>query len=139
MKNITKESLELFNLLVEEIDLDDGIELDSVDGSWFYLTDGSSYMILNKEGQEEHAKDYIEESISYFSPSFLAWHTDIEEIVFEKLVDENEAVLSIVKGTCGVDDFVQDAMHVDGVGHFISNYDGVEIYLDGEYSAFRID
>lgn len=103
------------------------------------LDDGSEYLILDEESQYEYARDNIESSISYFVPRFLSKATGLNEIVFEKLVDENEAVLKIVEATCGIDSFVEEAVRVDGMGRFIAMYDGEETWLEDDYSVFRMN
>ncbi len=56
------------------------------------------------------------------------------------LADErsNDAVLSLVERTCGLDDFVEDAVSADGRGHFLSHYDGEE-NEQGEYFIYRLN
>ena len=96
------------------------------------------YDIYTDEEAQELAKDSIEESLWAFSPWFLARMTDIDEVVFNALrnLDDNanEAVLALVENSCGLNDFVEEAIATDGRGHFINSYDGEEheIEVGGE-------
>ena len=100
-----------------EVTPEEAIEL-LIDEDWICLTD---------EEADEMARDYILESVWAFSPSFLSFHTEIDEEIFkllqDKCEDSNDAILRMIKDK---DDFVYDAMQSDGRGHFISSYSGEE-------------
>ncbi len=112
--------LNLNNDEVNEITLEDG-EL--------YHINGNEYKVLTDEEADEQAKEYIEETVWAFNPSFLSAHSKdgIDEDVFktlsEKCESSNEAVKSLIKD---FDHFVDDAILSDGRGHFMSSYDGHE-------------
>jgi len=112
--------LNLNNDEVNEITLEDG-EL--------YHINGNEYKVLTDEEADEQAKEYIEETVWAFNPSFLSAHAKdgIDEDVFktlsEKCESSNEAVKSLIKD---FDHFVDDAILSDGRGHFMSSYDGHE-------------
>jgi hypothetical protein len=38
-----------------------------------------------------------------------------------------------------VDEASQDAVQTDGIGHFLSSYDGETLYLSDDYVAYRIN
>ena len=127
---------ELVDILMQQLDSDL-----SVDKLWnkyeVSLSDDSEYIILNEEQQLESVKDSLYETASYFNSEFLEEMTGIPSEAFEALVEHNDAVVKIIESTCGLDAFAEECIDVDGAGHFLAHYDGEEIELDGEYSAFR--
>ena len=103
------------------------------------------YMVLAEHERYKKAKEYIQETLWAFNPSFLAKKTGLSEEVFralsEKCEDENDAILALVEKTCGLDDFVKSAIEADGYGHFLAYYDGKEevVNVEGEdYFIYRI-
>lgn len=48
----------------------------------------------------------------------------------------NEHILLLIDD---LDDFVEEAIRLDGRGHFLSSYDGAEIELEDGYFAYRIN
>ncbi len=97
----------------------------------------SEYRVLTEDEAHQAVRDAIVDSLWAFRPEFLASETGIDEDVFKALADKcegaNNAVLSLIKGTCGLDDFVNDAVSADGRGHFLSPYDGEEREFAGYY------
>jgi len=94
--------------------------------------DFSEYRVLTDEEADELAYDYIMETLWAFSTSFLAGETGIDEEVFIALANNgkcesnNDAVASLIKSSCGLQEFVDSAVSADGRGHFINSYDGNE-------------
>ncbi len=90
-----------------------------------------NYRVLTDDEADEACAKYIEESFWAFSPDFLASETGIDKVVFEALVDKcegaNDAVHSIINGSCGVGEFVDSAIRDNGRGHFLAHYDDEEI------------
>lgn len=106
-----------------------------------YTNDG--YHVLSYDDAYSLAKDYIEGSLWAFNSSFLSEETGFPEIIFTSLSglceDANDAVLVLIKGTCGLDRLVNSAIGLDGLGHFLNSYDGEAIeFEDGgeDYVAF---
>ena len=68
-----------------------------------------------------------------FNASFLAGVTGIEIEAFEAIHSNkrceanNEAMIAVIQGTCGVERFVDAAVQADGAGHFLASYDSEEI------------
>ena len=91
--------------------------------------DETGYIICTDEEADELAYDYIVDSLWAFTPSFLAGETGIDIDVFEALAangkceSNNDAIGSLIKSTCGLDEFVDSAISADGRGHFIAHYD----------------
>lgn len=98
---------------------DDVLEVESEE--WLALDDGDA---------DGHAHAEVERLLWAFNASFLAGETGIDEAVFtaiaanERCEDNNDAILSIIKGTCGLESFVESAVGCDGRAHFLSGYDG---------------
>ena len=104
------------------------------------LINGEEYAVAaNEEEADNAAGQYIEDSICYFNPSFLAEHSDVPEEVFEFLANKgfsnNDAYYQMIHD---IDDFVYDAIEADGRGHFLNSYDSEE-YEIGEYFLYRIN
>ena len=104
-----------------------------------FTYDGTDYNVLTDEEATEEVTDYIKESVCYFNPNFLASQTGLDEVIFEALcsLDEkaNEAILALIENTCGLEEFVSEAVFADGRGHFLNHYNGdeLEAEVDGEY------
>lgn len=99
-------------------------------GLTVYACNGGEYAIGTDDEANEAAKEYIQDTLWAFNASFLAGETDLPEEVFEALSarfeDSNSVILKIIKGSCGIEDFVESAISADGRGHFLSSYDGNE-------------
>ena len=104
--------------------------------------EGVDYYVLTEEEANERVADYIKEALWSFNPSCLADSTGLPIEVFEALADNdrcesnNEAIESCINMTCGMNEFVKEAVRYDGRGHFLSSYDGDEIEVitdNGEY------
>ena len=113
--------------------------------SCIFLAQGE-YMVLNEHERNEKVKEYIQETLWAFIPSFLAEETGLPEEVFralsEKCESGNNAILTLVEKTCGLDPFVESAIKADGYGHFLASYDGKEgkVTVEGEdYFIYRIN
>lgn len=103
------------------------------------INDEEYAVARGEEAANKAARRAIEDSICYFNPSFLAYHSDVPEEVFEflanKCFDNNEAYKAMIYD---VDDLIDDAIDADGRGHFLNTYDDAE-YEIGEYFLYRIN
>lgn len=104
--------------------------------------DDCEYVIaMNDEQADEACYEYIENTIWAFNPYFLEQMTDVPAEMFEAVQDKcesiNEALQILVERTCGMQDFVDQAIAEDGRGHFLSGYDGEEIELECGAFAYR--
>lgn len=113
--------------------------------SCIFLIQGE-YMVLNEQERNEKVKEYIQDTLWAFRPSFLAKETGLPEKVFHTLTDQcesgNDAILALIETTCGLDAFVKAAIKADGYGNFLSSYDGKEkrVSVKGEnYFIYRIN
>lgn len=111
-------------------------------GLTMYEVDGEEVAAGTYEQAMLAAEECIKDSLWAFNPSFLAGETEIPEEVFVALQprceDSNDAVLKLVEATCGLDHLVAEAIGADGLGHFLSPYDGEEREHEGLY-VFRIN
>lgn len=98
------------------------------------------YDVHTEESRKEAVREYIEGNVWAFQAWFIADHTsegvttDVIEILQEKCEGANEAILQLIEGGTGLNEFVEKAVQLDGYGHFLSAYDGVEheIEVEGE-------
>tara|TARA_R100000353_G_C6381367_1_gene162012 strand:- start:38 stop:511 length:474 start_codon:yes stop_codon:yes gene_type:complete len=107
------------------------------------------YLVYTDEEADEAVREYIEETVWAFTPSFLQAHTGvsidtIREMQEKLSEDANEAITAMIKD---FDDFVDDAIACDGRGHFLARYDSEENYAsfsneEGKnvtYFIYRVD
>ena len=129
--------------LLKMLDIEDskieGIEVSEYNESEFTI-DGAEYLVLDEEERETETKEYIEQSLWAFNPSFLAEATDWDlKPVFEAMVkadmceSANEPILCLVEKFSSLEALVELAVSYDGYGHFISHYDGCENEENGFY------
>ena len=115
----------------------------SMYGESTYTIDGEEWLIVSSADAIELAHESIKELVWAFKASFLSSFTGIDKAVFEALSEKceggNEAILSLIEANGGFSSFAEEAISCDGLGHFLSPYDGEEIRLDNEYMAFRMN
>jgi len=103
--------------------------------------DGYEYAIGTYEDVKIAAYEYIKNSVWTFNSWFIADHTtadidtDIIEMIQEKCENGNDAILRLIDD---LDEFVDDAISADGLGHFMATYDSDEIEIDNLY-LYRIN
>ena len=91
----------------------------------------SDYLVYTDEEADEAVREYIEETVWAFSPSFLQAHTGVDsntimQIQNTQLDSPNEVLTAMIKD---FDAFVEDAVRCDGRGHFLATYDHEENYV----------
>jgi hypothetical protein len=130
---------EKIRALQSHLDLtDDEVNEITLENGELYHIHGNEYKVLTDDEADDEVKEYIEQSVWAFNPSFLSAHAKdgIDEDVFkalsEKCESSNETVKSLIKD---FDHFVDDAVLSDGRGHFLSSYDGNEheVNIKGNY------
>lgn len=103
---------------------------------------GEDYLIVTDDEADEACKENIEECLWAFNANFLEGETGIDAKVFEALQPQcesaNDAIRSIIDGSCGIDEFVESAVSADGRGHFLNSYDGEERELGTENGYYFI-
>lgn len=89
------------------------------------------YLVCSDEQADENVKGEILSNLWAFKADFLSSVTGLDSVVFKKLADlsegSNEAVVALVKSTCGLDHLVEQAIAADGRGHFLASYNGEEV------------
>ena len=107
---------------------------------------GAEYMVLTDEQADAKAKEEILNSLWAFNADFVIKHCknydDMDQYEVESAIESlrhaqekccenaNGLVFALIDN---IDEFVEDAIYVDGRGHFIAYYDGVENEQDGYY------
>tara|TARA_R100001230_G_scaffold9170_1_gene3524 strand:+ start:40 stop:444 length:405 start_codon:yes stop_codon:yes gene_type:complete len=103
----------------------------------YYTYGNEEYMVLTDEEADDKVKEYIKETVWAFNPTFLSDHSGIDEEVFIKLQEScetaNDAIFKLIKN---FDNFVKDAIYVDGRGHFLAGYDHNE-NEQGDFYLYR--
>lgn len=118
-----------------DLDADEAPEWRSWDESYFESA-STEWRVGTDEEADGFAREYIEQSLWAFVPSFLAGTTGMDQSVFDALAKAelcegaNEAVEALINSSCGMDHFVEEAVSADGRGHFVSQYDGEEREVD---------
>ncbi len=97
------------------------------------------YLVYTDEEADEAVREYIEETVWAFTPSFLQAHTGvssyiIDEIQNSKLDCPNEVLIAMIKD---FDHFVDDAIACDGRGHFLAQYDHEENFVTFQNGLFE--
>tara|TARA_B100000963_G_C22422079_1_gene578120 strand:- start:209 stop:664 length:456 start_codon:yes stop_codon:yes gene_type:complete len=89
--------------------------------------DDQEYSVLTDEQADEAVREYIEETVWAFSPSFLSTHTGVDAEIFVELADKCEGINEPLKRMIkNFDEFVEDAIACDGRGLFLAAYDHIE-------------
>ena len=97
------------------------------------------YLVLTDEEANNWAKEYIRETVWAFSSWFLSQHTDIDEEIIQHLQDKCEGANELLlRSIIDFDAFVDEAISIDGRGHFMSSYDGHENELN-ELFIYRVN
>ena len=103
------------------------------------------YLVLDDDDANAMCRSRIKESLYTYSPIFLGSATNLDPDVFDALIalgeDSNEAIYTIIKGSCGLDYFVKEAL-TNGRGNFLAGYDTHEheVSINGtEYFVYRIN
>ena len=107
--------------------------------------DNHDYLVLTDDEADEAVREEIEEMLWAFNSSFLAGETGVDEDVFLALFNNgkcesnNDAIASLIKSTCGLQEFVDSAISADGRGHFLDvNLEENEITFNGiTYYIYR--
>ncbi|MBR4890835.1 MAG: hypothetical protein IKU15_06070 [Clostridia bacterium] len=121
---------------------DENIVRDSHWGLPVLIIDGDEYAVAATEQEAfEACCENIEDSLCYFSPSFLAEQTELPVEIFEALArtdfSDNEVYKDLIERVTTIENFVQEAIDCDGMGHFLAPYDLKERMI-GEYRLYRM-
>jgi hypothetical protein len=101
----------------------------------------SEWLVLTDEEADKLTVEHIIDSLWAFRPEFLAAETGLPVEAFKALSDmcENaqEAILAMIKATCGTNILAESAIQSDGRGLFLAQYDGEEVELAHGLYAYR--
>ena len=100
------------------------------DADTIFTTNMGEYIVLRGDEAYQKATEYIEDTLWAFNSNFLAGYTGVDESVFEQLSLQYESanvpVRTLIQANGGLEGFVDEAISADGLGHFLSQYDGEE-------------
>lgn len=109
---------------------------------------GNEYKVLTDDEADEEAKENILNSLWAFNAYFTLEHTDFYKTAYDCECEEFAEALQMIQDKLGesansivkaliydLDEFVEDAIDIDGRGNFISYYDGVE-HWDSENDLY---
>ena len=109
----------------------------------YQVGDGMECLVLTDEEADEQARADIECSLWAFNAEFIldCCGLDSDPNVAKSLrkMQEvscegcNDFIRALVDGTCGIEEFAEQAILADGRGQFLSTYDGKEGEQDGYY------
>lgn len=117
-------------------------------GKFIFEAGNQEYMVLTDTEAKDECKNTIESELWAFNADFIVNQCgllDTCEVVdsLRKMQERccedcNDFIAALIEGTCGIDDFVREAVCADGRGHFIARYDGRENEQNG-YFIYRIN
>lgn len=109
----------------------------------YQVADGLEYLVLTDEEADEQARTDIEDSLWAFNSEFILDTCELDSDPnvtnsLRKMRENscegcNDFIRAIVDGTCGIYEFVAQAILADGRGQFLSTYDGEEGEQDGHF------
>ena len=110
---------------------------------YIQVVDGFEYLVLTEGEADQEVQAYIEDSLWAFNAEFilnicgLDSNSNVIES-FRKMQEDtcegcNDFIRALVDGTCGIEEFAEQAILADGRGRFLSTYDGEEGEQDGYY------
>ena len=104
------------------------------------------YLVLTDTEAYTYAEKYIKDTLWAFRAEFIIDEcglnpecTDAIRVMQERCCEScNSIIRAIIDGSCGIDDFVYDAINSDGRGFYIAQYDNNENETDNYY-IYRIN
>lgn len=150
--NLFKQCALIRFLYEEEKEISEPLPTIVIDGNRLELPDGSEYLVLTDEEANDMADEAVKELLWAFNANFIlstcGLNTNqtvaksLQRMQEEACESCNDFILALIEGTCGLDEFTQEAIYEDGRGHFLSTYDGEEheINIGSEtYYIYRTD
>ena len=130
------------NCLARHLDIkEEDIKINYFDEGYDFQVGEKQFKILTNKESDKACKEHLKESLWACSSWFLSKHTNhkIDEEVFKKLQslceDSNDSIYKLIDN---FDELVEDAIGIDGRGHFLSSYDGHENYEEWNGEFFYI-
>ena len=112
-----------------------------------YSYGNQSYLILSEKQALRRCKEYILDSLWAFNSDFIVSqlniYNEINTLTIEdvdNLKELCENANPIIRNLIGenINNFINEAIATDGMGHFLASYDGVETIIDNKY-IYRIN
>ena len=110
---------------------------------YIQVVDGFEYLVLTEGEADQEVQAYIEDSLWAFNAEFILNICGLDSNSnaidsFRKMQEGtcegcNDFIRALVDGTCGIEEFAEQAILADGRGQFLSTYDGEEGEQDGYY------
>lgn len=121
--------------------LNENIDRHTYCGLPILIIDGDEYAIASDEQKaDEAAYMSIEDTLWAFRDTFLAEQTGLPVELFtflgEKDCTDNDIYRQLIESKTTIENFADEAIAVDGRGHFLSSYDLKELQI-GEYLIYR--
>lgn len=107
------------------------------------LIDNEEWLVLDDENADNWTAESIKDSLWAFNADFLGGATGLGPEPFtaiqanNRCESNNDAIEALIKGTCGLEHVVKEAILADGRGHFLAHYDHEEIELKQHYGYRR--
>ena len=104
------------------------------------------YAIGTDEEADEACAECIKDSAWAFNARFVLsecglpfeLEAAIQAFQSKECESANDAIVTLIEKTCGMNEFVKSAIRADGRGHFLSSYDGNEYAsADGTFVIYR--
>lgn len=139
----------LKRFLINEDYIEESEELTYQEEDNCFDTSVGEFLVLTDDEADEKVKEEIRQSLWAFNPEFILRHTKayenttdyednaiidaLKEVQSRICESANELVYALIND---FDEFCEDAIYVDGRGHFLSYYDGKECE-SGDYYIYR--
>lgn len=109
---------------------------------------GEDIVVLTEQEALDRVSANIRETVSTFSPDWLSQMTGFPRVIFTAIQNDvgyenplgQSAIIALIEGSCGFDEFVDASIDDDGMGQFINAYDGETFEYDifgNHYVVFR--
>jgi hypothetical protein len=98
--------------------------------------DTGEWCVYDDIAADKMCYSHIVSNLWTFLPSFLAKCTQLPICIFELLAALNDqdrhqqAITALIMATCGLQTVVDEAIRVDGRGHYLSSYDSNEVKIE---------
>lgn len=124
-------------LEVEELEVMD----DAFDGRFHVKVDDKHEydVYVGEDARKKAVREDIEENLCHFDASFLQHRLKVwlstDNIESLKSLENNELIMALLNS---FDALVDDAIVIDGAGHFLAHYDHEEHEVEGEFNGNTI-
>lgn len=95
-----------------------------------FSVDGNTFQVLDDNEAIASCRNRVACDAWTFHSQFMASVTGLDQTIFDILCPScesaNDAILAIIKGSCGFDDFFNEVLLSEGRGHFLNHCGGDE-------------